>query len=441
MFCSNCGAKSQEGSKFCSSCGASLEVTAQAEEQAAAMAGELAEEETAAALAPAPIIMEADEKPESREKEDAVVQATTQGGVSTANATAPRVSGRRFLSLTYLLPAASVLIIVILIGGLYGYQMSVNRQVDKLQQQGESLALEGKLAEGMAAIEKALGKRPDHKVLLADRELLTDALSLQARLDDTDKQWKSKKFDDAIKAIDTLDKELATRNGPVFQKLASLADEKRETIVVAQVSGDLAVKTTVEALIPLFNTVKDYSGDEAQKTSKKIRQKIIDLSYDKASDKLAEKQFAEALTTIETALKFDDGNSKLTALRTKVEQKKKAFEDAENNRIQKAIEAANQEDLNNRTQAVELLTLNAYTDDSGYFVVEGTVKNRAMRPISYILVYYDLLDDAGNVIDSDSIYVSPTDLDVGKTGSFYMDYDNLDGKSSATVTRVEWEIN
>lgn len=428
MFCSNCGAKLREESKFCSSCGVPVVTVPQSEaeiegERMAATAEMMAVAETAAALAPAYNTMD--------------IESVT----TAAQPAAKSIPRRRIRLLTWLLPAISLIIVAALVSATFFYQMSVNRQVDRLLQEGEKLALDGKLAEGKAMIDKALRKRPDHRVLLADRALLTDAISLQDSLSDADKQGKSKKFDDALKAIDKLKAELATRTGPVFEKLAAGADEKKEQIVVAQVSDAIPIKKTVEELVPLLHTVQDYKSDDAKKSAKQITQKIADISYDKASKELTDKQFAEALSTIEGALKFDASNSKLTTLKTTVEQKKKAFEDAENKRIQQAIEAATQEDIKNRTQAVELVTLDSYTDADGYFIIQGSVKNKATRSISSVLLYFEILDQNGNSVGTDSVYVSPYFLDVGDTGTFYTNYYNYGDLSSVNVTRVEWLLN
>ncbi len=279
-------------------------------------------------------------------------------------------------------------------------------------------------------------------MLLADQKLLTDAIALQARLDDADKQRKGKKFDEAIKEIDSLQKELASRSGPVFQKLVAAVDTKKEEVVVEQVVAGLPAKKAVEELAPLFNVIRDYKGEAAQKAANQIKQKIADIAYDKASAELSDKQFANALVTLEEALKFDESNKKLTTLKTTVEQKKQSFEEAENRRIEEAIEKANQEDLANRTEAVELVSVDAFTDEYGYFIVEGTIKNRATRSISSVLLYFDILDESGEAVDQASVYVSPEFLASGDEGDFYAEFYNYeDNMSSVNVNRAEWQLN
>ncbi len=239
-----------------------------------------------------------------------------------------------------------------------------------------------------------------------------------------------------------MQKELASRSGPVFQKLVAAVDTKKEEVVVEQVVAGLPAKKAVEELAPLFNVIRDYKGEAAQKAANQIKQKIADIAYDKASAELSDKQFANALVTLEEALKFDESNKKLTTLKTTVEQKKQSFEEAENRRIEEAIEKANQEDLANRTEAVELVSVDAFTDEYGYFIVEGTIKNRATRSISSVLLYFDILDESGEAVDQASVYVSPEFLASGDEGDFYAEFYNYeDNMSSVNVNRAEWQLN
>lgn len=424
MFCSNCGTKLQEDSKFCNRCGASVspvEPVAQTE---------IVEWEKPGR---SPVAMSAETEIAAAYEIGTPMSAVAVSGVPVAR--------RRIGLFVWLLPTVSLIVAAVLIGAVYLYQMNINRQVDRLLQEGEKLALEGKLAEGKAVIEDAIEKRPDHRILLADRALLTDAISLQSRLSGTDGQLKNKKYEDALKEVDKLKSELAARSGPVYEKLAASAANMEERIVVAQVNAGAAVKKTVEELVPLLNNVKAYKGEDAQKSMKQIKQKIVDISYEEASAQLKEKQFAEAMSTIEEALKYDEANQKLIALKTEVEKQKKTFEDAENSRIQQAIEAAAQEDTKNRTQAVKLISINAYTDADGYFNVEGTVKNTATRSISDVVIYIDILDADKNIVDQATVYVTPNELDTGETGTFYDYYYNLGSMDTVSVTRTEWHLN
>jgi hypothetical protein len=265
---------------------------------------------------------------------------------------------------------------------------------------------------------------------------------LEARVITTDKLVEENQYNEAIKSIDTLQEELKSRNGPIFERLSLSMGKQEEHIITAQAAHDLPSKDIINDLMPLLNTIKDYDSEEAVKTANDIRAKIIDLTHDKASSELKDKNFTVAMATVEEGLKLESDSAKLIGLKKTIETQKKEFEDAETERILKAREFATNENLKNTTAAVELISSNGYYDENTEnFIVEISVKNVATRPISNLVVYYDLLDEYGSVVGSSTGYVQPDILDVGESGSVY-NYHYTDGSmTSVNVTNFEWYIN
>jgi hypothetical protein len=424
MFCSNCGAKFNEHSKFCSHCGAVVPAVLEQEIeeglQESAAASELLQETQSAEMQ--------------------LVQV--KSALLTVEKIPSPAAGSKLHPLHWIIPLVCLILAGSLITGLYFYQKSVNQSAESLLQEGEKLALEGKWQESLTLIESTLKKRPEHPVLLKDRALLADVIALEARVTGTEKLVEENQFNEAIKIIDTLQEELKTHSEPVFERLVLTADKQEEHIVVAQVTHDFPSKDNIKDLMPLFITIKDYDNEEAKKTAGNIRAKVTDLTHEKASSELKDKNFTVAMATVEEGLKLDSGSAKLNELKKTIETKKKEFEDAEKERIQKAKEVATNEDMKNKTSAVELISSNGYYDENtGYFGVEIYVKNVATRPISSIVVYYDLLDKNGNVVGSGTGYVQPDILDVDESGSVF-NYHYTDGSmSSVNVTYYEWYIN
>lgn len=109
--------------------------------------------------------------------------------------------------------------------------------------------------------------------------------------------------------------------------------------------------------------------------------------------------------------------------------------------MEAAMEAAAAEEMKNRTQAVELVSVNSGIDMNGDFTVTGEVRNVATRPIASIRLYYDILDSAGQTVSTGSTYVYPILLDVGSTGNFEDTQYNTGDMASVHITRVEWNLN
>jgi hypothetical protein len=407
MFCSNCGFKLTEQTKFCSQCGSGI-LTEQ-------RLGTQPMELNSIQAIPSPYPM--DNNPLS--------------GTTT-----------KLRPLHWIMPLVSLILVGSLITGIYFYQQSVNRSVVLLLQVGEKLAIEGNWKEGLVRIESALEKRPEHPVLLKDRSLLIDAMALEARVIDTDKMVEENRFNEALKTIDSLKEELKVRSGPLSEQLVLTTGIQEEHIILAQVTHDFPTMDKINDLMSLLNAIKDYDSVEAKKTDKNIRTKVIDLTHEKASSELKDKNFTVAMTTVDDGLKLDSSSIKLLDLKQMIQTTRKKFEDAEMERIQKAREYATNEDLKNKTAAVELISSNGfYNESTGFFDIEIHLRNVATRPISSIVVYYDLLDNSGDIVGNGTGYVQPDILDINQSGSLYNYHYTDGGLASVNVTNFEWYIN
>ncbi|WP_239614609.1 zinc ribbon domain-containing protein [Cohnella mopanensis] len=427
MFCSNCGNQISEHSKFCNHCGVAVpDASTQGNEPAiveSAAAAEVLQQPQSDGLQP--IVMR--NKSPAQPDEEIIT---------------PMAKTNKLRPIHWIMPLACLVVSVALITGLYFYHKNINRNVENLLQEGEKMALEGKWSEGLESIETALKKRPDHPVLLKDQAVLTEAISFEKQLIESEQQSKQMKYDQATKTIHTLKEQLNSRTGPLIDQLNERAGKQEELIVVSQINQKLSATDKLDELFPLFNAIKEYRSDEATKTNKAIKAKIFERVHEKAMSELKANNFNLALTTVEEGLKLDDSNKKMVELKQTIETKKKKFEQDEAERIQKAREAASLEDQKNKTDAVDLIFASGYyEEETGNYNVEINVKNVATRPISSVLIYYDLLDEYGDVVDSSSAYVLPDNLDVGKSGTAY-NYHYSDGSiSSVQVTYFEWYIN
>jgi len=68
-------------------------------------------------------------------------------------------------------------------GGLYVYHEQAHREVRSLITEDEALALDQQFPEGLARIEQALVKQPEHPVLVTHRSLLLDSIALEEELE------------------------------------------------------------------------------------------------------------------------------------------------------------------------------------------------------------------------------------------------------------------
>jgi len=456
MYCIHCGTALPPDSKFCTQCGKAVYRAApgpiDGEGAERDMAGEpsafpafAAEAEAAAAAEPGPsgpVSMK-------RAQEEAAATLAAPAPVAAPLAAAPHAAAaaktppgkRQGRTVYWLLPLLCALLSAASVAGVFAFQTYVNMEVDRLHTEAERLALEGEWTEALERIDAALEKRPDHALLKNDRQVLLDTMLLDDKIVEASADLEAKQYDEAKQAVETVKDQLEDRSGAVYELLSAKADRQEETIVLTQVKNEYPEAATLEQLTPYLKLLKPYDSEEAKAASKEIAARIVDVAHKEASAALADKNFAAALSTISEAMLHAEDAGKLEELKAQVEAEQTAFEEAERERLASAMEAASQEDLRNRTEAVELVSIYAYPDEYGYFNIEGEVRNIATRPIGSVTLYFDILDVWGNVLYSDSLYVDTEYLGVDETGTFYVYYDYDGMMDSVNVTSAEWLVH
>jgi hypothetical protein len=402
MFCIQCGHKVTETGKFCANCG-------QAVQRSTGMSG--------------------------GQKEAAAAAAVGMGAVQ------PKKQKNSTTFKMWIAPLLAAVVVCLGLVGDYTYQRYVNKKAEELRIAGESLALEGNIAAGKEKIADALRKRPNSPVLQTDMEVLRDAAAIDEAIKEAHEFSAKNKPAEALQKIEQAKKDLNNRKGSLYTMLSKQVQKEEAVATIAQIKSEMSAKKTIDELIPLLTKLDNFNEEEAKKAKLSIQGKISDIAYNNASKALREKDFTLAANVVDEALKYDSRNKKLVSFKETINQNKASFERAEQKRMEAAMEAAAAEEMKNRTQAVELVSVNSGIDMNGDFTVTGEVRNVATRPIASIRLYYDILDSAGQTVSTGSTYVYPILLDVGSTGNFEDTQYNTGDMASVHITRVEWNLN
>ncbi|HZG86063.1 zinc-ribbon domain-containing protein [Paenibacillus sp.] len=448
MYCIHCGTALPPDSKFCTHCGKAVYRPEPGPDNAQGTERDVAGEPSAFPAFAAEAEAEVAASAEPGAAVPAPPIASSAKGDARAAAVPPSAAAvkappgkPKSRAVYWLLPLLCTLLSAASVAGVFAYQTFVNMEVDRLHTEAERLALEGDWRGALDRIDAALEKRPGHALLKNDRQVLLDTMLLDDKIAGTTDDLEAKEYDEAKQRIETVKDQLEDRSGAVYALLSAKADRQEETIVLTQVKNEYPEAATLAQLTPYLKLLKPYDSEEAKAASKEIADKIVDVAHKQASEALADKNFAEALSTINEALVHAKDADKLEELKERVEAEQTAFEEAERERLESAMKAASQEDLRNRTEAVELVSIYAYPDEYGYFNIEGEIRNIATRPISSVMLYYDILDGWGDVLYSDSLYVDTEYLGVGETGTFYVYYDHDGMMDSVNVTSAEWIVH
>lgn len=417
MFCHQCGAKNAPDQKKCTHCGAGL-LTEEMRQAVLEMAAG-----TEALRRPDVLAGQSEEIP-------------LRGGAIAAESKKGRGSAFQWvipLLLAGVIGAGLVL--------YYNHEESINQDVLALQQHAKKEALAGRYPEALSSLEQAIEKRPGFAALTRDRELTLKAAQILTQLDGVTNQLKSQKLNESDKSLKEIANIIGKREEPLFAPLQKRLAEQQTRLKVLQIKGELDKLKTISALADKLDSIRNLSSEEAAAVKAQIINKITGISYSSAEAKLRKKDFAGALTDVDNGLFYSPDNEKLTAYRKQITEAKRAFEKAQAKRIQLAEQKAAEEDLKNRTSAVNVSDLQVVLDEYGDLLITGTVKNTATRPIYSISLNLEIYSSAyGDYIGGTYADVSPYKLNPGESGSFSTSYYGVYQQVEVSAANASWYL-
>ncbi|WP_427179829.1 hypothetical protein [Paenibacillus sp. TC-CSREp1] len=364
-----------------------------------------------------------------------------QEGLSPRNsAAAGEVSKRKNSPFLWIIPLLLAAFMGALLTYYYNQESAVNAQVKTLHHEAEQAALNGKYAEAIKLLDKALGYRPNVEALVQDRQITAKAYNLLNQLDEAADLLKTGKLSEADKIIQTAAKTLNERQEPVFDKARAALNNRKVTLAVLKVKKEIDQLTTVEGLAGKLKTISGLSGKEAEAVRKQIIDKLAGISYKQAEQQVKKRDFTAALQTVDNGLSYAPDDQKLAKYRDEVLREKKAFEKAEEERIRLAEQQAAEEELRNRTGAVYVTDLSAELDEYGDLYISGSIVNQGTRPISSVALIVNINASNGDYIGETDAYVYPTILDVGEEGYFETYYYGVYEATNVTVTNASWYV-
>ncbi|CAG9622950.1 hypothetical protein BACCIP111883_03745 [Sutcliffiella rhizosphaerae] len=391
MFCHNCGMKVSTDANFCSNCGAGL-------------------------------------KEELLQHEDEVLSGRSKS------------KSKKRTYLPFLPPVISLFLVSGLVGGYYNHEQNVNADVLTMKKEAEELALQGDYVKAKSELENALEIRPAYHVLRNNLEVVKIAEEAHIELDDVKTQIKEKQFEDAESNLARIREKIVRLDGPLIKPLKDEASETDVMIKVGKVNNELEQLKTVEELSRKLAVISAVPSEEGKAVKEQILNRIVQLSIEEAEVKIEQKQFTNAMTVADRALQYAVNDKRILALRDKIEQSRKDFEEAEFERIERAMEAAAKEDLKNKNAALEIVNLKVDEDEVGGMTIKGELKNIVKANVSSITVYYNILSKDKNVLDKGFTTAYPFKLEPGNIGKFEDYYYGVFEDVTVEIENITWVV-
>ncbi|MEN2467324.1 zinc ribbon domain-containing protein [Ornithinibacillus sp. JPR2-1] len=396
MFCHQCGDKLVDESTFCINCGAKVDHDNHITEQ----------------------IQSTD---------------TMNTAINSHETSLPQVetNGKKTLTthslFPYVIPLISLVLVSVFLIFTYLSEQRKNDQVLELQQLAEANALEGNFTEATKLLEDAIEIRPDYDVLQQNLDEVNRAQTFADQLDAALTLSANQQFDQAEQELTTLTNQLAAENSPLFTSFEVLITAEEETITIEKIKLELPTITNIDELANKLNTLEALSNTEAEAVKTEIMDKIVQIAFEEASTLYTDGYFEEALAMLNKGLNYSSNNEQLLAFKDEIEQAITAFE-----------EQAVQDDLHNRTAAVEVTYFDAVLEENGDITISGTLISTATVPIYSLTVYLAIFDEEGNFLFEDVLFVEPYELNPGDEGIFEGVLEDVNQEAYIEITNITW---
>ncbi|SFE75754.1 hypothetical protein SAMN05216378_3966 [Paenibacillus catalpae] len=417
MYCHHCVREHDADAVYCSRCGRLLEPSQRnlqqgnEESQAAALeVWDLAKEQAGSAL-------------------------------ETSQLPVRQTAGRKTF-LIGLIPVVVLVVIAAVLLSYYLYEARLNNRVLDWQETARQEALAGKYEEAFRQLNKAADARPGFKPVQADLKIVEEALSLDRMMTEIQQRLDDQDLDKAATQLEQLKSKLRGREEPIFGRVRNQVEELSTKVTVLQVSAEFESMESMDDLASEYNQVKGLSGDEALALRQKIEAKFADISYSEADSMRKKKNFSAAITAAQKGLIYAPDNEKLTKLYDQIVEEKKNFEEAEQQRIEQAMQKAAEEDLINQTAAVKVKHINAELDLFGDYNVTGELLNAATRPIYSVSIEYTVHDSEGKVITTGKVDATPSYIEAGETFGFsFVVHHVQDENATVAIDHMTWYLD
>lgn len=343
--------------------------------------------------------------------------------------------------LPILVPIAMFLLVSAVLFFVYTHEQGVNEEVLKDKQAAEKLALSGQYEKAELKLKKAVEQRPQVDALQSDLSSVQSVLALKKEMTKVETMLENKKLTEAKQALSSIQETIQEKDSQLFLTLIPEVNNLDSRMTVMTINQELSQMTDIDELASKLNALSGLNLKEAAQVREKITEKMVSLSTKNAEQALSQKQYTEAIASVDQALQYAVNNKKLMQLKKRIKQEKTAFEEKQQERLEQAMQQAAKDELKNQTDALEILDVTMTQDEFGDYIVHGKVKSVATQIISTVTATYDIKNSKGEVLETDSAKVYPLYLNPEDEGTFEKVYYNLENNDyKVEVTEMEWLV-
>lgn len=351
-------------------------------------------------------------------------------------------SDRKKFNFFWLIPIASMLIMCTAVSIYYIILQHKTNEAIELYENGIKDIQASNFKEAKQSFEKALDLKENFYEADISLSFINHTLDINDNLKEAAIFQENSDFEEALLLTNEAESSLNNFHGEPVTELINEILILRNSIKIDEVQYHLNSEPNIDDLKSLLWETEAINNDESMEIAESIRTKIVDFIFSKASEQLNNNQFSDAQILVEDGLKYVADSEKLLSLKTTIDKEKTAFETAQQERIEQAINMAAEEHEVNQSDAVKLNSVKLKKDDQKKLVVKGEVNSIATIPIHSVVIEYALITNKDEEILSNKVFIYPDKLYPNETGKFeytHYEIDDLKEKDiKVKVNKITW---
>ncbi len=326
-------------------------------------------------------------------------------------------------------------------GGSYWFMDHQSTKAEEKLEKGEKLALEGKYESAADYFDDAVELTFKFPAAHQNKQYMDLAILIDSILQDAKYYIANEQFPEALKKIEKAESKLNNMDGELIQKLIEDIVTIRNKAKVAQIKANINQDSSISNLKSVLWQIESIQNEKAQDMATTIQEQIISHAFSNANEALKQNQFSIARNYVDEGLRYAPESQKLQSLKTTIEKEKAAFETAQQNRIEQAMIAAEEEHKKNKNDAVEIVKIENTLNKQNNLVVRGKIKSVATVPITSVSLSYNLLNKNGMVVETNEIFIYPDTLYPDEVGQFEFTHYDVHKALKVKINKVKWFLN
>ncbi|PPA70648.1 FxLYD domain-containing protein [Jeotgalibacillus proteolyticus] len=329
---------------------------------------------------------------------------------------------------------------VLFVISIYAFESWRNKQVLDWKAQAETDAFntdwneaEDKLIRANQLRPSVIGVEESLSAVQEAKELEADLRKLSAHLD-------SGQMNQAEFVMEQIIDKVKASDNNLYYLFEEDILEGRDKLLVLKVEDDIKNPLSMQSLARKLLEISDVKGEYSDKAREQVKNKIAEAAIEEAKKELNAVEFSQALNIVEIGMGYTENHEDLEAFKKEIEAERLAYQTAEYDRMQEAMEEAEKEDIYNRTEAVTLKEWGVNAPSPGVIELAGKVENQGSRAIQEIFITWRIYTDQGVLVEERTVGVKPEILPRNAEGEFNDSFLFEAAEAKVEITNITWSL-